>query len=159
MENKNTATAKELYRVIQVMFYAMTFGVVLFSAVLFFVSKIFEPVTKDGKAINTILIIVLFICVVLLTIAAILHKKKMAAISNDISLAEKLNGYRQALVIYLAFSEAMICISMISYVFTGTIHFIVIAGILWLNMFLKNPGKSKIFNELKLNSEEQLELN
>jgi len=86
-------------------------------------------------------------------------KRIAAAQTTGLSLMHKLNIYRAALMLYLALCEGAGLFAVIVYFLTGNKLLLAVAAIVLLAMLLKRPEKSKIFNELQLSSQEQMELN
>ena len=152
--------AKAALRAISVFFYSMIGGLLMFTVIIFAMSYLQSPPIEDKSVFKTILIVVLFMSAVSLTAATWLYKKRIvAAQSLDLALMDKLNIYRAALMLYLALCEAPGLFAAIIYFLTGNHLLLVVIALILIAMFLKRPEKSKIFNELQLNSQEQLELN
>jgi hypothetical protein len=115
---------------------------------------------EDESLTNIFLAVVLFIAVISLTVAARMYAKRItAAHATGLSLMDKLNIYRAALILYLALCEGAGLFAVIVYFLTGNMLLLIVVAVVLLAMLLKRPEKSKIFNELQLSSEEQMELN
>jgi hypothetical protein len=162
MQSHLPATPKEALHQLQLLFFGMVAGVLLFSVTLIFLkqTRAMPPVVTDKSVINILFIAMLLTVAACVSLAVFFYRKKLKALQQgDSVLMEKFNTYRPALALFLVLNEVPACLSMILYLLTGAAHFLVIAGILWVNMILKYPAKSKIFNELQLNTAEQMELN
>ena len=152
--------AKAALKAISVFFYSMVGGLLMFTIIIFVMSYFQPPPIADKSVFKTIFIVVLFMSALSLSAATWLYRKRIAtAQSSDLALMDKLNIYRAALMLYLALCEAPGLFAAIIYFLTGNQLLLVVIALILIAMFLKRPEKSKIFNELQLNSQEQLELN
>jgi hypothetical protein len=160
METPAPSRAKEALRSIGVFFYAMVGGMLIFAILVFALNLLENPSLIDKSLIRIFLIVVLFIAAISLTVATRIYAKRItAAHVIGLSLIDKLNIYRASLVLYLALCEGAGLFAVIIYFLTGEKLLLVVIAIVLLAMLLKRPEKSKIFNELQLSSQEQLELN
>ncbi len=160
MQTQEPSSPKDAIKAIQILFYIIVAGVILFAAITAGINFLQQsPVI--GKSIAEILFFInCFIDIICYTASQILYRKKIyAALQNDLSLMEKLNFYRSALITYLALCEIPALFAIVIYFLSGNNLFLFIVCICVLTMLMKMPQKLKIFNELKLNSTEQMELN
>jgi hypothetical protein len=152
--------AKAALKAISVFFYSMIGGLLMFTIIIFVMSYFQPPPIADKSVFKTIFIVVLFMAAISLSAAKWLYGKRIAAAqATGLSLMEKLTIYRGALMLYLALCEGAGLFAVIVYFLTGNKLLLAVVGVLVIAMLLKRPEKSKIFNELQLNSQEQLELN
>ncbi len=160
METQASSKAKEALRSISVFFYAMVGGMLMFTIIVTALNFLEKPSLGDQSLTNTFLVVVLFIAAISLTVATRMYAKRITAVHvTGLSLMDKLNIYRAALVLYLALCEGAGLFVVIVYFLTGTKLLLIVVAVVLLAMLLKRPEKSKIFNELQLSSQEQLELN
>jgi hypothetical protein len=144
---------------LQRIYWGIFLGVVISPVIFYALSLVISPLIIEEIKIKNLLIFSLFLSTVCLTVATLLYRKKVIAAKQPaLSLMERLMKYKSALIIYLALNEAPAIISALFYMFTGSYLFMIITGIILINIFLKRPDKSRIFNELELNSSEQSEL-
>jgi hypothetical protein len=156
----NPATPKQMVKMIQVLFYTVTAGLILISLVFGMLGYFLEPAIPDKTAGKSLLIAIFIAAAVFLTLAEKYYRKRiLAAQPAGISLTDKLNQYRAALTIYLAISEGMAFFAAIFYLLTNNKLFFIVTVVILIGILLKQPKKSRIFNELQLNTAEQLELN
>jgi len=154
------ATAREAFRQIQILFYVIIAFIFLASLITFLLGMAVRPVITDKMVQSTLFTILALIAVVCYPVLFMVYSKKLLAIrQSNAGLIEKLRGYRAGLVLYLAIYEALCFASMVIYFLSGEFFFLVIIGSILINLILRRPEKSRIFNELQLNSSEQLELN
>lgn len=160
MLNKIPETPREHLKAVQILFYVMFGGVIFFAVVMYGLQYLSEPVITEPEQQRIFLIVYLFVASGCLTAASLLFRKRLSSMNDTrISLINKLNNYRAALVIYLALCEGPALFAMILYFLTRSNLFLAAMGICLLAMLLKRPVKNRIFNDLQLNTSEQLELN
>ena len=132
----------------------------MFTVIIFALNFLQVPVLFDQSLTRIFFIVVLAIAAMSIFMAIRLYKKRITdALSPGLSLMDKLTIYRSALVLYLALSEGAGLFAVIVYFLTGYKLLLIVIAVVLLAMLQKRPEKSKIFNELQLSSQEQLELN
>src|SRR5687767_7387009 len=135
-------------------------GLLIFSIIVFTLNYLVGHGLVDPSMVRIFFIAVLVIATMSIFMAPRLYKKQITdALSPGLSLMDKLNIYRSALILYLALCEGAGLFAVIVYFLTGYKLLLIVIAIVALAMLLKRPEKSKIFNELQLSSAEQLELN
>jgi len=160
METPAPSRAKDALRSISVFFYSMAGGMLLFAIIVFALNTIEKPAFDDQSFARIFLIMVLCITVLSIAVATTMYTKRIAAAHvTGLALMDKLNIYRSALIFYLALCEGAGLFAVIVYFLTGNTLLLAVVAIVLVAMLLKRPEKFKIFNELKLSSQEQLELN
>lgn len=160
METSTPAKAKDALRAISVFFYSMIGGLLMFTVIIFALNFLQKPVLLDQSLTRMFFIAILAIATISIFMATRLYKKRIAdALSPGMILMDKLNIYRAALILFLALCEGAGLFAVIVYFLTGYKLLLVIICVVLLAMLQKRPEKSKIFNELQLSSQEQLELN
>jgi len=132
----------------------------MFAIIVFALNFLQAPAVLDQSVVRIFFIAVLAVAAISIFMALQLYKRRITeALTPGRILMDKLNIYRAALILYLALCEGAGLFAVIVYFLTGyKLLFIVIAVVL-LAMLQKRPEKSKIFNELQLSSQEQMELN
>lgn len=160
METPVSSTPGEMLRAIKILFYTLIAGMIMFTVIVFALNFLQEPSLTDKSVARILFTAVLFIAAASLTAAANLYKKRItAAQSFGLPLVEKLNIYRAALIVYLALCEGAGLFAVIVYFLTGNKLLLAVIALVLLAMLLKRPEKQRIFNELQLDSKEQMELN
>ena len=160
METSTPTRAKDALRAITVFFYSMIGGLLMFAIIVFALNFLQAPAVLDQSVVRIFFIAVLAVAAISIFMALQLYKRRITeALTPGRILMDKLNIYRAALILYLALCEGAGLFAVIVYFLTGyKLLFIVIAVVL-LAMLQKRPEKSRIFNELQLSSQEQMELN
>jgi len=160
LETSTPSRAKDALRAINVFFYSMIGGMLMFTLIVFALNSLEKPVLVDESLVRIFFVTVVLIAGLSILIATRLYKKRIAVAStSSLALMDKLNIYRSALIIYLALCEGAGLFAVIVYFLTGYKLLLIVIAVVALAMLLKRPEKSKIFNELQLSSAEQLELN
>ena len=160
METSTPTKAKDALRSMSIFYYAMIGGLLVFAVIVFALNYQLGPGSLDQSMIRIFFIAVLIIATMSIFMAPRLYKKRITdALSPGLSLMDKLDIYRSALIVYLALCEGPGLFAVIVYFLTGYKPLLIVIAVVLLAMFLKRPEKSKIFNELQLSSQEQLELN
>ena len=160
METSSPTKAKDALRAISVFFYAMIGGLLIFSIIVFTLNYLLGHGLLDQSMIRIFFIAVLVIATMSILMAPRLYKKRITdALSPGLILMDKLTIYRSALILYLALCEGAGLFAVIVYFLTGYKPLLIVIAVVLLAMLQKRPEKSKIFNELQLSSQEQLELN
>ena len=160
METSTPTKAKDALRAIGVFFYAMLGGMTMFTVIIFVLNFLQEPAVFDQSLVRIFFTTVLAIAALSIFMAIRLYKKRIGdALSPGLTLMDKLTIYRSALILYLALCEGAGLFAVIVYFITGYKLLLIVIAVVLLAMLQKRPEKSKIFNELQLSSQEQLELN
>jgi hypothetical protein len=160
METSAPAQPKAALKSISVFFYAMVLGMLTFTIIVFGLNLLEKPSLADDPIVTIFLVIVFVLTLISITVATRMYAKRItAAHATGLSLMDKLNIYRSALILYLALCEGSGLFAVIIYFLTGEKLLLAVIAVVLLAMLLKRPEKSKIFNELQLSSQEQLELN
>ena len=135
-------------------------GLLIFAIIVFALNYLLGQGSLDQSMIRIFFIAVIVIAIMSIFMAPRLYKKRITdALSPGLSLMDKLNIYRSALIVYLALCEGPGLFAVIVYFLTGYKPLLIVIAVVLLAMLLKRPEKSKIFNDLQLSSQEQLELN
>jgi uncharacterized protein YjeT (DUF2065 family) len=160
LETSTPTKAKNALRAINVFFYSMIGGMLMFTIIIIALNFLQTPALFDQSLVRIFFIVVLVIAGISILMAPRLYKKRITdASSQGLTLMDKLTIYRSALILYLALCEGAGLFAVIVYFLTGYNLLLIIIGVVLLAMLMKRPEKSKIFNELQLSSHEQLELN
>jgi len=132
----------------------------MFTVIIFALNFLQTPAFFDQSLVRIFFIVVMAIAAMSIFMATRLYKKRITdALSPSLILMDKLNIYRSALILYLALCEGAGLFAVIVYFLTGYKLLLIVIAVVLLAMLQKRPEKSKIFNELQLSSQEQLELN
>lgn len=95
---------------------------------------------------------------ILFWVARSAYKKKMATINHAGSLENKLNQYREAMIVYMGPLDGAALFSVVVLFLTGNLLVLIITALILAAMFTKFPLPKNLARELNLNWQEQQEL-
>ena len=159
MQQITPATPKDSIRAMKILAIAMISGMLMFAVIVLVLNQVSGPAPLD-KSIKDILLIAVFAWAIIAFILArmIFNKRIEAARNYNQPLQQKLDLYRAALITYMALCEGAGLFAVILCFLTGDYLSLIVAGAMAIAMYLKFPRKSTIFNDLQLDSKEQMEL-
>jgi len=151
-------TVKEQLRAIRIIVVAISSGIILFTAIIaaivYFSGPFLEKEEVPGSTF--FLGISVLFAIVFFYIAINRFNKKLTEIKNGLnSLADKLNLYRTAIILYLGLCELPALISAIIFLLTGNYYLLIITGVAVYLMFSKFPSGGKMADELNLDLKER----
>ena len=152
------ATSKEALGTIKILFYILFFGIVFSTAIVFVLIKMQGPLLQDRSLNRGFLVVTLLLAATCLSVSNILYKKRINTVGPALPLLQKLEIYRTALVLYMGLSEAAAILTVFVFYMTGEFLFLLIIAAILVSMLMRRPENFKIFNELQLDSKEQMEL-
>ena len=151
-------TSKDYFKAILVVHIAFIIGLVFFGLISFLLQL--KGFGSIGQEINTAFIyLVPIIAIGGIIGSKLIFKRKLNDCSNKSNLYEKLTEYRSALIIKFAIIEGATFISIISYLLTGDLILLAIAGLLIIVFLTYRPTKEKLFFDLELSHSEKKLLN
>jgi hypothetical protein len=151
----NKFNSNEYFRITFFIYYTLISAQVLFAAVILIITSGRETDFKfEEYAIYFIIGVSLFIVWGIFG-GKYLFSTKLNLAKKEKSLFDKLSSYRTALIIKYAVLEGPAIFSIISYLLTGNILFIILAGLIIIFFLFMKPTKDKLIIELELNSSEK----
>ncbi|AYL96923.1 hypothetical protein [Mucilaginibacter celer] len=157
MINKQPAnqSAAALVKTTIIIHLALTAGQILFAVVTFLIPK--KPAT--GHSNDMLIFIVPTLAVSCFAAGHLLFKKLLSNINSQSPLKAKLISYQSATIIRLALLEGPSLFAIVSFLITGNMVFIGIAGLIILYFIYLRPTRQKIEDDLNLGYDEKAELN
>jgi hypothetical protein len=155
------SSPREAVRSMQVLFGALVGSVALFALSVVLLHLINGPVWEaDSASQENFLVTIAVLVSVACTFGARSYYTKTLAMGSGplFSLADKINQYRAALIIYMALCEGPALFSVIILLLTGKFIILVITALLVVMMCLKAPTRNRIIQELKLDWREQQQI-
>jgi drug/metabolite transporter (DMT)-like permease len=155
-------TPKEMFRAIRILFGAIITGALIFAIIVLALNAVNEmqkPVSPVKKSENILFVAGLGIVVVCFAIAWTGYNK-MITIAKDslISLTDKLNQYRSALIRYVALCEGPALFGIILFFITRNYLMLVITAIMIAVMLAKAPIRKRVIDDLALDWKQEQEL-
>ncbi|MBI5856247.1 MAG: hypothetical protein HZB42_01250 [Sphingobacteriales bacterium] len=160
-ESSDNLPTPQPVRSFKILVAALMIGLSCFALIILLIIQVSGPAMPPGPDnINDIFLLAAAGIAVLCLLSAFTgYTKRLKKIRNSvISLDDKLNQYREALILYMALCEVPGILSVIIFFLTGDYKALIITGIMLAAMFAKFPQKQKIINELTLGWKEQQEL-
>ncbi|SDT54711.1 hypothetical protein SAMN05216490_3982 [Mucilaginibacter mallensis] len=156
MNNQNLPqTPKTFLRTITIIHLALLVGQVIFSVLVFTITKstfIDLTNTKDPFLfVAPILAVACFIA------SNFMYKLRLSEAINKPTLKGKLMGYQAALIIRCALLEGPSLFGIVTYMVTRNFLFLLISGLIILYFITIRPTKDKIANDLNLDYEDKMQ--
>lgn len=137
------------FKKLQIIFYAILTGPSIFLTIVFFLN-LQETEVKVFEQENLFLIISGIIAFSNLFLANLVPKMLINKIQANESLDSKLQKYQSASIIKYALLEAPAIIATVGYLLTANVIFVGIALAMLLVLFLQQPNKTSIEQELEI---------
>lgn len=159
LENDASSMKNEL-RAIRIFFIAIVIGAIAFCIASLFVSKVVELDAPQLRSFENGLLG--FMCISCL--AAYYYGKKVyneslvPAKSSLITLKDKLNIYRSALLKFVALCEGAALFGIVLFIITSNYVLLAMAGIMIIVLLTKSPTDKRVFQDIELDWEERQQL-
>jgi FtsH-binding integral membrane protein len=151
---------KEMFKALQTLFSAMVIGFFIFIVVSVFVVQV-KALSQSALAgyQKVIVWIMAAISLICLIVARMAFNKGITEAKNSLNpLPDKLSGFRNSLIRYLAICEAPALANIIAFMLTGNFVFLVFASVLLGFMLSAAPIRRRVVAMLELDWEQQKEL-
>ncbi|MCB9175023.1 MAG: hypothetical protein H6589_10480 [Flavobacteriales bacterium] len=159
MENNQpiSFTPKSFIQRITIIHLALIIGLLLFAGVTY--STVETNVLVFDFDSNFFTVIVPAMAISMAFASNFIFTKKVNELSNVSLLKDKLMGYQTASIIRFALLEGPAMFSIVIYMLTGNLLFLIMAGVLIVYFITIRPTKEKIEMELNLNFEHKATFN
>jgi hypothetical protein len=154
METK-PITSKQYFLSLKIIFFALLAGQVMFALVAFFIAKELKLSVLKGPPWEGLMFIMPNVILVAYFLGVYLFNRKLKTARTRTSLSEKLNDYRAALLVRYALMEGTTIISLILYLLSERIVFMLFAiiGILSFSTMFSSP--SRVVSQFELDPYEE----
>jgi len=152
---------KENLRATQLLCGALVTGIIFFAAIIIFLSSSTGSLlNKEKDAVKNIFLYSSAGLALLCLLCAIpAYQKKINLVKNSaVSLTDKLNQHRAALIFYMAPCEGAALFSVVVLFFTGDFRALIITAVMLTAMLVQFPFRKKIIRELNLDWQEEAAL-
>ena len=151
-------TSQIYFKTIKIVHLALVAGIIFFMLIALFLQ--FNGFGKMGKEFNTIFIYVASLFVLVgISASYLISKRKLKACLSKPTLLEKLNSYREVLVLKFALLEAPAFFVIVVYLLTGNLFYIGLAILTLIFFVIHRPTVTSTITDLALNSKEQQIIN
>jgi hypothetical protein len=145
-------TSAQYFKSLNLLHYILAAGQLLFAILTFMLQKK-TWVTTDA-ALNAFRYAVSLIAILGISASAIQYKRQVNGIRIKKNLSDKLNAYRSVIITRGAFLEFPSLFSVIAFLITGEILFLVLAGSLTALFVFLRPTKARVIKDLQLSLNE-----
>lgn len=146
-------------RAMKILFNAILAGAIMFSLIVLGLNTVNQPVSPFKEFENIVLGVALAISLGCFVVARNSYNRSMDAAKDSlISLPDKLNEYRAALIRYLALCEGPALVGIILFFVTGNYFMFIITALMIAAMLAKVPGRQRVIDELALDWQQQQQL-
>jgi hypothetical protein len=152
-------TSKEYFRILNILYFALFAGQVLFGVVILGFSLSGETIQEGLEFRDVFTIIVPLFFVGGIYGSHMLFKNKLIVAKNKSSLFEKMADYRSALIARWALLEFPSFFSMVVCFWTGDLFFLVMAALILVYFISIRPSIEKTEIDLELDISDKITIN
>jgi len=137
------------FKSIQIIFYAMIAGQLIFLFISVFLVQSGNIETREDLFL-ILFVIDLMIIVPAIVIGPMFYRSFMNRVNYGMSVSEKLNLFRQGTIIKLALVEAPTIFSIVGFLLTASVVFLIIAVGVLILFFFHKPTLEKFAEDFKI---------
>lgn len=137
------------FKSIQIIFYAMIAGQLIFLFISVFLVQSGNIRTREDLFL-ILFVIDLMIIVPAIVIGPMFYRSFMNRVNYGMSVSEKLNLFRQGTIIKLALVEAPTIFSIVGFLLTASVVFLIIAVGVLILFFFHKPTLEKFAEDFKI---------
>lgn len=143
-------------KALSLLHFSLLVGQLVFAAIAYYLNSSGTISVIDfGEKERYILLAVAALALLLVALALVFYKNKIAAIRAAAEPAkEKLIAYRAASLIRWAMLEAPVLIAIVAFMLTGNYNFLIIAAVVLLLFLSTKPSAAKAVTEISVNEDE-----
>lgn len=153
-------TSGKYFKEIQTIHIALMIGILFFGAIACIMNYLAGKITDDKTLENILIPFVAFFVIAEVAGSQLFFKIKLKDCKKQVSLKDKLDGYRSALIVKFAMVEGAAFFAIIAFFLTGNLLFLGFIILLFFVFLFYKPTRLKLIEDLKLSlSEEEKILN
>lgn len=158
MHNKTTVTTKHYFKILNILFFALVAGQVLFAAVAIMQRYFSDQPIAAALPGDTRFVMLLLPLITLIALAAswLLFTTKLKSVKDKTELSDRLKAYRSAQITRYAVMEAPSLLAIVAFLLTGTYLFLACAIFIILSFLYIRPTPASLIAHLQLPYEDQL---
>jgi hypothetical protein len=151
---------KESLRANRILVLSLMTGIVFFTIIVVVVNMGGVPPLRNDAPMRSVFNYAVFgIAFFSLLSAFSIYNKKMTFIQNNsLSLTQRLDQYRAALITYMALCEGAAIFAIIVFFLTGNLIVLIVVPIVLIVMFRKIPFQKNVIRDLNLDWKDQEDL-
>jgi divalent metal cation (Fe/Co/Zn/Cd) transporter len=143
MEKRSSAV-----NALRIVYFALLIGMLLFSGVSFFISRISDPLIPEEETQNTILIICLVVGTICTTVAGSLFRKDVMKLKAMNTIQQKFDGYKRISIRTYALYEGPALFAIICFYLTHNIRMLIVVALIILGYLSFRPFSVKIASQI-----------
>ena len=147
----NQQTSKEYFGSLQIIYFGLIAGPVLFGAVLLIINQLIPPNFAVNLIKDVLVYIVPFVAIGGILGSNLVFKSRLKLLKSCVSLNEKTADYRSALIVRYALLEGPSFFALVIYFLTGDVLFLGVAGLIVAVFLTIRPTMERAASDLDLN--------
>lgn len=158
MSNKTTVTTKHYFKILNILFFALVAGQILFTAVALTLRYFSDQAIVSALPLAPELMMLALSLFTVMAIAAswLFFTVRLKSIKNQTTLAAQLKSYRSAQITRYALMEAPSLMAIVAFILTGNYLFLVCVAVIILAFLFIRPTPDTLSAHLQLTYEDQL---
>lgn len=152
--NEIDTTSKGYFRALNILFFALLAGQVLFAVIALFINYTQPIASLDAELQQLLLIIAVVVAVVNIAVSTVIFNAKIKKIKNEPIFETKLASYRSASIIRYALMEMPSLFAAVIFLLSGNFWFLGITAFIILILLFIRPTPEAMAKHLELNYEE-----
>jgi len=158
LQQSSSTYGKDI-RAIRIFFNAILAGTIMFSLIALSLNMMKQTISPFKDPENVILWVAIAMGLTCYAVARTGFNKSIAGAKDSlISLPDKLNQYRTALIRYVALCEMPALFGIILFFITGNYFMFIVTAIMIIAMVAKAPTRQRVINDLALDWQQQGQL-
>jgi hypothetical protein len=152
-------TTREYFRTLRIIFYALIAGQITFGLVIFFYHRMMQADAGLQELRNIFFFIVPVFFIGGYFGGKFIFNLRMKTARSRANLTEKMDDYRSSLIVRYALLEGSSLFSIVAFLMTGEIIFLVIAAFIITLFFTMIPTPARAITDLELDLNDESRLN
>lgn len=149
-------TSAAYFKSLSIIFFALVLGQVFFAASAYlFGVKADPPLAMQGNSAMVLVLIVFILMASSYQIGNLMFKRRIAHTKDATTLIQKMNRYREAIIIKMVIPEGVSILTSLCYFLTGEVLFMGFAVAMITSFLLLYPTKSGAAATLELTDDER----
>jgi len=157
--NINQQSSKDYFRSLQISYFGLIAGQVLFGAFALFIDLVVQPDFALNQIRDVLIYIVPLIAFVGILGSNLVFKSRLKRLKIKVKLIEKTNDYRAALIVRYALLEGPSFFALVIYYLTGDMLFLGVSGLIVAVFLTIRPTIERAASDLDLNLNDKQAIN
>jgi hypothetical protein len=149
-KNQLSQTSKKFFRTLSIIHIAMLAGQIVFLAVILNLNMTSGNVSTEGLSFPFSLVVPI-LTVACIIASNLIYRNRIKQSGTENEITSKMQYYYLGTIIKLALLEGPSLFSIIVFLMTGELYFLIFTLILIMTFIVSRPSRQKAINDLKLN--------